>query len=103
MVPSLPKTAVLATLLASVANAILPDGRLHGNMVPNPSFPRAVTGVNTGPVTSRNGTVLPPYNTTYYFDQLIDHNDPSKGMLFVAYAPQLMSSRDIQTTLLAYL
>ncbi len=22
---------------------------------------------------------LPPYNTTYYFDQLIDHNDPSKG------------------------
>ncbi|KAJ3970306.1 serine carboxypeptidase S28-domain-containing protein [Lentinula raphanica] len=31
------------------------------------------------PVTSRNGTQLPPYNTTYYFDQLIDHNDPSKG------------------------
>lgn len=22
---------------------------------------------------------LPPYDTTYYFDQLIDHNDPSKG------------------------
>ncbi|KIY62976.1 peptidase S28 [Cylindrobasidium torrendii FP15055 ss-10] len=21
----------------------------------------------------------PPYNTTYYFDQLIDHNDPSRG------------------------
>ncbi|KAK0468596.1 peptidase S28 [Armillaria novae-zelandiae] len=24
-------------------------------------------------------SALPPYNTTYYFDQLIDHNDPSKG------------------------
>ncbi|KAL1734330.1 peptidase S28 [Schizophyllum commune] len=32
-----------------------------------------------GPIHSRNGTELPPYNTTYYFDQLIDHNDPSKG------------------------
>ncbi|KAJ3985743.1 serine carboxypeptidase S28-domain-containing protein [Lentinula detonsa] len=31
------------------------------------------------PVISRNGTQLPPYNTTYYFDQLIDHSDPSKG------------------------
>ncbi|KAJ7572495.1 serine carboxypeptidase S28-domain-containing protein [Mycena floridula] len=30
-------------------------------------------------VISRNGTVLPPYNTTYYFDQLIDHTDPQSG------------------------
>ncbi len=22
---------------------------------------------------------LPPYDTVYYFDQLIDHDDPSKG------------------------
>lgn len=25
------------------------------------------------------GNALPPLNTTYYFDQLIDHNDPSLG------------------------
>ncbi|KAJ7500042.1 hypothetical protein FB451DRAFT_1430813 [Mycena latifolia] len=31
----------------------------------------------TSPVTSRNGTILPPYNATYYFQQLIDHNNPS--------------------------
>ncbi|KZT71695.1 hypothetical protein DAEQUDRAFT_723773 [Daedalea quercina L-15889] len=31
------------------------------------------------PVVDRNGTELPPLNTTYYFDQLIDHNDPSLG------------------------
>lgn len=79
MVLSLRKTAVFAVCFSSVANAVLPDGRFHGNMLPNPSIPRLVTGVNTGPVTSRNGTTLPPYNTTYYFNQLIDHNDPSKG------------------------
>ena len=26
-----------------------------------------------------NGSTLPPLDTIYYFDQLIDHNDPSKG------------------------
>ena len=26
-----------------------------------------------------NGTKLPPLNTTYYFDQLIDHDNPSLG------------------------
>ena len=31
------------------------------------------------PVVDRNGTELPPLNTTYYFDQLIDHNNPSLG------------------------
>ena len=29
--------------------------------------------------TDKNGSALPPINTTYYFDQLIDHNNPSKG------------------------
>ncbi|KZV68145.1 peptidase S28 [Peniophora sp. CONT] len=28
---------------------------------------------------STNGSALPPLNTTYYFDQLIDHTDASKG------------------------
>jgi hypothetical protein len=30
-------------------------------------------------VTSRNGTILPPYDTVFLFDQLIDHNNPSLG------------------------
>ena len=33
----------------------------------------------TTTLVDRNGTELPPLNTTYYFDQLIDHNDPSLG------------------------
>lgn len=27
------------------------------------------------PVLDRNGSAIPPYNTTYYFSQLIDHED----------------------------
>lgn len=33
----------------------------------------------TTTLVDRNGTELPPLNTTYYFDQLIDHNNPSLG------------------------
>ena len=33
----------------------------------------------TGPVTDRNGATLPPFNTIFEFDQLIDHNNPSAG------------------------
>lgn len=70
---------VFVACLASVANAVLPDGRPHANAFPVPSIPKVLTGLNSGPVVSRNGTKLPPYNTVYYFDQLIDHNDPSRG------------------------
>ena len=31
------------------------------------------------PVTDLNGTALPAYDTIYYFDQLIDHSNPSLG------------------------
>lgn len=31
------------------------------------------------PVHVLTGETLPPLNTTYFFDQLIDHNDTSKG------------------------
>lgn len=67
--------------LVSLAHARTSDGRLHANFPPRPSAPKvgAPTVEESGPVTSRNGTTLPPYNTTYYFEQLIDHNNPSKG------------------------
>ena len=78
--------ALAATLFLGLghvdgAHARTPDGRLHANVPPRPSVPKVSmpTAEESGPVTSRNGTVLPPYNTTYYFDQLVDHNNPSKG------------------------
>ncbi|OBZ70209.1 putative serine protease K12H4.7 [Grifola frondosa] len=42
-------------------------------------LPKPEASHAAGPVTSRNGTTLPPYNTTYYFNQLIDHNNPQLG------------------------
>lgn len=55
------------------------DGRPHLNMIRPPGMPLMSDSQPLGPVTSRNGTVLPPFNQTYWFDQLIDHNNPSRG------------------------
>ena len=58
----------------------LRDGRrAHGNTPPKAGVPRVHLEPDLPPVTSKNGTQLPPYNTTYYFDQLIDHSNPSLG------------------------
>ncbi|KAL0576862.1 hypothetical protein V5O48_005127 [Marasmius crinis-equi] len=67
-------------LLAQLVSSKLPDGRRNANFRPPPTIP-VVRGnnVESGPVTGRDGSELPPYNTTYYFDQLIDHNNPSLG------------------------
>ncbi|KAI0938023.1 hypothetical protein AcV7_003333 [Taiwanofungus camphoratus] len=65
-------------LLAPLAIAVTPNGRLHANMAPPPTVPKVAPPTNS-PVTSRNGTTIPPYDTIYYFDQLIDHNNPSLG------------------------
>ncbi|KAI0638520.1 peptidase S28 [Trametes polyzona] len=71
-------SVLMLALAATLAEAKTRDGRLHGNIARRPSVP-AVAAPEDGPVTSRNGTQLPPYNTTYYFDQLIDHTNPSLG------------------------
>jgi hypothetical protein len=34
-----------------------------------------VSNVHGVPIVDRNGTTLPPTNTTYYFDQLVDHKN----------------------------
>ena len=44
---------------------------------PKPSIP--LVPVPDGPVIDVAGNTLPPLNTTYYFDQLIDHNNPRLG------------------------
>lgn len=63
---------------STCARGALRDGRAHGNIAPHAAMPRVEFEKST-PVTSRNGTVLPPYDTIYYFDQLIDHSNPSLG------------------------
>jgi len=51
---------------------------------PLPIVPKVGAGGNEA-VTDVNGQAIPPYDTIYYFDQLIDHNDPSKGTFKVRY------------------
>jgi hypothetical protein len=66
------RLSLVAASLALVQ--ALSDGRPHANFMRKPTIP-IVPVEHTAPVTSRNGTVLPPYNTTYTFQQLIDHNN----------------------------
>ena len=72
--------AVVLPLLSSSGLAFgrLPDGRLHGNAPPRPGIPRIAAPAQSVQHASSTATI-PPYNTTYFFDQLIDHNDPSLG------------------------
>ncbi|KDR84025.1 hypothetical protein GALMADRAFT_54306 [Galerina marginata CBS 339.88] len=75
------RVLALAISLAGVVgvSARLQDGRPHGNILQPPSIPLVSLPDPGIPVTSRNGTVLPPYTTIYFFDQLVDHNNPSLG------------------------
>lgn len=74
-----PLFLLAGAVAASAANRYLPNGRMHANIPPTPMVPIIDTSDFGAPVTSRNGTELPPYNTTYEFDQLINHDDPSLG------------------------
>jgi hypothetical protein len=60
-------------------SANLPDGRLHGNMRPLNIPPRIDLPHLKMDVKSPDGRALASYDTVYYFDQLIDHNNPSAG------------------------
>ncbi|CAG8727809.1 12483_t:CDS:2, partial [Acaulospora colombiana] len=48
-------------------------GRPHANVTPHPAIPRV--SMPDGASGIRNGTVLPPYTTIYYFDQVPSNND----------------------------
>ncbi|TFK38223.1 serine carboxypeptidase S28-domain-containing protein [Crucibulum laeve] len=52
-------------------NFKLPGKRIFRRAPPQPPARRDVVDVN--------GTVLPPYDMVYYFDQLIDHSNPKLG------------------------
>lgn len=52
--------------------------RFHGNVPRAPGMPKIGAPLDTLPA-STNGTALPPYDTWYYFDQLIDHSEFHSG------------------------
>ena len=69
--------------------ALLPNRPLSANLpvLPKISLIEAteLAGKDAGPVTDVNGNEIPPYDTVYHFDQLIDHRDPSKGTFKTRY------------------
>lgn len=67
--------AIAALPLA--VHARLRDGRPNGNFPRPPEVPRVQA--DSAPVVDVNGQTLPPLTTTYFFDQLIDHNNPGRG------------------------
>lgn len=82
---SLPSLALFAPFLiicyfTSTCGGEPSDGRIHGNMPRRPTIPEVRLGARASlPVVDVNGNELPPYNTIYHFDQLIDHTRPYLG------------------------
>ncbi|TFY59436.1 hypothetical protein EVG20_g7795 [Dentipellis fragilis] len=68
---------VLLSLVTAYVSARIPDGRLHANMPPMPLMP--FEPVSNSVTHAKTGASMPPLNTTYYFDQLVDHTNPSLG------------------------
>lgn len=63
----------VVSALALLPWSALAARRFHGNVAPLPATPKIEPPSHLTPV-SRNGTTLPPYDTWYYFNQLIDHS-----------------------------
>ncbi|KAM5545186.1 hypothetical protein V8D89_001297 [Ganoderma adspersum] len=76
VVPNL--LASLVILLSGV-QAIPSRSKGPALIPPRPSIPHTENPLEGLPVVSRNGTQLPDYTHVYYFNQLIDHNNPSLG------------------------
>ncbi|PIL26625.1 hypothetical protein GSI_11291 [Ganoderma sinense ZZ0214-1] len=66
-------------LLLSCANALPSRSKGPAPVLPRPTIPYLENPLEGLPVVSRNGTRLPDYTQAYYFNQLIDHDNPSLG------------------------
>lgn len=69
---------LLLTSGISLANALIPNAILHRKPAGIPYMHNHVLELS---VTGPNGTtsIPPSLETVYYFDQLIDHNNPALG------------------------
>ncbi|KAF7792825.1 hypothetical protein EIP86_003925 [Pleurotus ostreatoroseus] len=71
------KLAAALLSLTVLVHARLPHNRGYANSAPRPSVP--IVSAEDVARTDQNGSTLPPITTVYYFDQLIDHTNPSLG------------------------
>lgn len=65
----------LSFVLASLASLVAATVPLPPRPTPPPLSP-SVSAFSTG---DNGNATIPPITTTYFFDQLIDHNNPSLG------------------------
>jgi hypothetical protein len=75
---SLKLVLLLSALAFAGASARRPNGRLRANFPSIPAIPLLHFDASA-PVVDRNGSTIPPYDTLYEFDQLVDHNNPQLG------------------------
>lgn len=68
--------AASSLLLSFTSSVSAAKSRPNLNFGPVPAVPK-VAAPDDAPL--KDGVALPPYNTWYYFDQLIDHQNPSLG------------------------
>lgn len=68
-------SALFALLLVLVSGERLDRTAIFRHL---PGIPKVDAPAGSA-VFDRTGDPLPPYNTWYYFDQLIDHNNPERG------------------------
>lgn len=64
-----------------------PANSLNNFRIPDvPRIAKPVPGLSKNrPVVDVNGNTIPDYNVLYEFDQLIDHNDASRGTFKMRY------------------
>lgn len=53
---------------------------MHASQPPIAIIPKLQQKMRVEEVTGVDGAALLPYDTVYYFDKLIDHNNLSKGI-----------------------
>ena len=83
--------------ISQLVNARLPDGRMNANSMRRPTIPRIAHSANAI-VKDISGNALPPYETVYWFDQLIDHTNPGLGTwhTWEYYKPGSWNSRPFE-------
>ncbi|KAH8118760.1 serine carboxypeptidase S28-domain-containing protein [Phellopilus nigrolimitatus] len=74
------RLALALLVTAASAQALKRDGKSRARGPASPRFAMHHVEFDDSAMVARsNGTALPPYDTVYYFDQLIDHNNPGLG------------------------
>lgn len=104
-------TPALATIFAAVSASLAQraDSHPYPNIIPRPLVP--FINADHLNLTDVNGVPMPPLDTIYHFDQLVDHQNPQLGtfkqrfwMTWEFYIPGGYSRGDaVESSLIVYI